>query len=90
MTMVWIGIAYSFQPDMFHEWWTVAYDYLSPIQQGFDEYGHKLMERFSWGHAFYAINKDLFDAYSKCRDSSDVVKVQNELIAKMTQEQEGI
>ncbi|KAJ3413041.1 ribosome biogenesis protein tsr3 [Chytridiales sp. JEL 0842] len=54
----------------------------------FDDYGHKLMERFSWGHAFYNINKDLFAAYSKCRDSADVVRCQNELIAKMEADHE--
>ncbi|KAJ3213739.1 ribosome biogenesis protein tsr3 [Dinochytrium kinnereticum] len=53
---------------------------------GFTDDGHKLMSRFSWGHAFYHINKEVLEMYSKCRDSADVVRAQNEYLAKMEKE----
>ncbi|KAJ3112106.1 ribosome biogenesis protein tsr3 [Phlyctochytrium bullatum] len=53
---------------------------------GFDEYGHNLMSRFNWGHAFYNINKELFEIYSKCKDSADVVKAQSQYLEKIEKE----
>ncbi|KAJ3195319.1 ribosome biogenesis protein tsr3 [Irineochytrium annulatum] len=53
---------------------------------GFDEYGHNLMSRFSWGHAFHNINKELFALYAECTDSADVVRCQNEYIERIERE----
>ncbi|KAI9360042.1 hypothetical protein DFJ73DRAFT_816454 [Zopfochytrium polystomum] len=57
---------------------------------GYDDYGHKLMSRFSWGHAFYQINKDYLALYKACKDSSAVVKCQQELIERLGKEHENL
>ncbi|RKO91307.1 hypothetical protein BDK51DRAFT_21209, partial [Blyttiomyces helicus] len=56
---------------------------------GMDEYGHLLLGRFKWGHAFYEINSELFKIYSSCTDSADVVRAQNEYLAQMEAEWKG-
>jgi pre-rRNA-processing protein TSR3 len=53
---------------------------------GFPTYAHSLMSRFSWGHAFYALNADLFEAYAGCSDSASIVACQNALLGKLEEE----
>ncbi|KAJ8326358.1 ribosome biogenesis protein tsr3 [Batrachochytrium dendrobatidis] len=52
---------------------------------GLDDAGHALLENFGWGHAFYDINKELFDIYSKCTDAADIVQKQTKYIEDMEQ-----
>jgi pre-rRNA-processing protein TSR3 len=49
---------------------------------GLNDLADALLDKFKWGHAFYPLNKELFDAYSQCSDSAAVVQVQNDLLAK--------
>src|SRR3989338_2848350 len=42
--------------------------------------GHELMNKFKWGPAFYDINADLLKAYAACKNSAEVVQVQNDYI----------
>ncbi|KAF2071846.1 hypothetical protein CYY_006838 [Polysphondylium violaceum] len=53
----------------------------------FDQEGHQILSGFKWGSSFYKVNKDLFEQYKVCKDSAEVVKVQNEFIKKCEQEQ---
>ncbi|KAI9179292.1 ribosome biogenesis protein tsr3 [Blastocladiella emersonii ATCC 22665] len=53
---------------------------------GFKDYGDELMSRFTWGHAFYELNETLFELYSKCKDSAEVVEVQNKYIKELEEE----
>ncbi|KAJ3283104.1 ribosome biogenesis protein tsr3 [Blyttiomyces sp. JEL0837] len=53
----------------------------------FNQYGDYLMSKFTWGHAFYKLNKELFDMYSKCKDSTEVVKCQQEYMKKIEEEE---
>eukprot|EP01112_Ceratiomyxa_fruticulosa_P020491 TRINITY_DN698_c0_g1_i1.p1 TRINITY_DN698_c0_g1~~TRINITY_DN698_c0_g1_i1.p1 ORF type:complete len:285 (-),score=57.87 TRINITY_DN698_c0_g1_i1:53-907(-) len=55
---------------------------------GFFEEAHKILEPFKWGHAFYEVNKLLLDRYSKCANSAEVVKVQNDYIEMCEKEAE--
>lgn len=52
---------------------------------GQDVVGHLLMGKFSWGHAFYTLNQELFELYKNCTDAEDVVVKQNIYIAEMQQ-----
>eukprot|EP01133_Synstelium_polycarpum_P004030 gene4030-4667_t len=54
---------------------------------GYDKEAHQILGGFKWGPAFYTVNKDLFERYSKCKDSTEVVQVQNEFIKKCEEEQ---
>ncbi|ORZ33559.1 hypothetical protein BCR44DRAFT_1438218, partial [Catenaria anguillulae PL171] len=51
------------------------------------DYGDELMSRFTWGHAFYELNEMLFEKYAACKDSAEVVAVQNEYIKELEDEQ---
>eukprot|EP01132_Coremiostelium_polycephalum_P001310 gene1310-1653_t len=55
---------------------------------GFDQEGHQILGGFKWGPSFYNVNKDLFQSYSKCADSNQVVQLQNEFIKKCELEQQ--
>jgi pre-rRNA-processing protein TSR3 len=50
---------------------------------GLDEQGHCLLESFGWGYAFWDINKELFERYSKCADGAEVIATQNEYLAEL-------
>ncbi|KAJ3088465.1 ribosome biogenesis protein tsr3 [Quaeritorhiza haematococci] len=50
---------------------------------GLKEYGDEVMGKFKWGHAFYTLNRELLDRYAACRDSVEVVAVQNEYIQQL-------
>lgn len=43
-----------------------------------------IMSVFKWGPAFLVLNHDWLDAYSECKTSTDVVKVQQEIMASHT------
>jgi pre-rRNA-processing protein TSR3 len=53
------------------------------IITGFAELAQIYLSKFKWGQGFYQLNDDLFDKYTNCSDSTEVVKTQNELITEM-------
>ncbi|KAI9207604.1 uncharacterized protein BJ171DRAFT_278201 [Polychytrium aggregatum] len=55
---------------------------------GLDEYGHEVMSKFKWGHAFHELNEGLLERYKTCTDSADVVRVQNDFIATIAAERQ--
>lgn len=55
---------------------------------GLDDHGHALLESFGWGEAFYDINRELFQLYSQCADSAEVVAAQNQYLATIKAEYE--
>ncbi|RCH87833.1 ribosome bioproteinsis protein tsr3 [Rhizopus azygosporus] len=50
---------------------------------GFPEHGEELLSKFKWGHAFKKVNGGLLSRYAKCKDSTEVVAVQNEYLAQL-------
>eukprot|EP00004_Rigifila_ramosa_P026009 TRINITY_DN7927_c0_g1_i1.p1 TRINITY_DN7927_c0_g1~~TRINITY_DN7927_c0_g1_i1.p1 ORF type:complete len:254 (-),score=52.60 TRINITY_DN7927_c0_g1_i1:170-931(-) len=40
----------------------------------------ELMDKFKWGAGFYTINRELFERYSKCKTSTEVIAVQTEYL----------
>lgn len=44
---------------------------------GFKKLAEKYLQKFSWGHGFLELNKDLLEAYAACTDSKSVVKQQD-------------
>lgn len=55
---------------------------------GFPEYGEALMSKFKWGHAFAQVNGELLAQYAKCKDSAEVVSVQNEYLRKIEEDEQ--
>ncbi|KAG0764839.1 hypothetical protein G6F62_004361 [Rhizopus arrhizus] len=54
---------------------------------GFPEHGEALLSKFKWGHAFKKVNGGLLSRYAKCKDSTDVVAVQNEYLAQLEEDE---
>jgi len=53
---------------------------------GFPEIAQHYLSKFGWGQTFIDINRELLDTYSKCKDSSEVIDVQNKYIADALKE----
>ena len=52
----------------------------SLIILGEREQAEEYMGRFNWAPEFIRLNGELLDAYSQAKDSTDVVRIQNEYI----------
>lgn len=46
------------------------------------------LSKFSWGHSFIDLNLSLLDKYAACKDSKEILQVQDEYIK--TEEEERI
>ena len=47
---------------------------------GFQKRAKYILSIFSWGHSFLEINENLLERYAAANNSSEIVKIQNELI----------
>lgn len=54
--------------------------FASLIIMGEKEQADGFLERFNWAPEFLRLNGELLDEYSKAKDSSEVVRIQNEYI----------
>ncbi|KAI8987803.1 hypothetical protein BDF20DRAFT_998367 [Mycotypha africana] len=54
---------------------------------GYPEHGEALLAKFKWGHAFAKVNGGLLSRYAKCKDSTEVIAVQNEYLAKLEEDE---
>jgi pre-rRNA-processing protein TSR3 len=57
---------------------------------GYKEECDTVMSKFRWGESFRKLNQNILDAYAACKDSQEVVKVQNEFLEQMRVEQEEL
>ncbi|KIJ38884.1 hypothetical protein M422DRAFT_210636 [Sphaerobolus stellatus SS14] len=48
---------------------------------GFDKHGEALLEKFSWGHSFWEVNKHLIERYRTCETAEEVSAMQDRIIA---------
>ncbi|TFG33288.1 DUF367 family protein [Candidatus Thorarchaeota archaeon] len=51
---------------------------------GFKEEAEETMSVFKWGPSFITLNRELLDAYAECASSTEVVKVQKEIMDSQT------
>ncbi|KAI8867257.1 DUF367-domain-containing protein [Ramicandelaber brevisporus] len=51
-------------------------------------FGDAVMARFTWGHGFRTLNEDLLIKYRNSRDSTDIVRMQNEYLEQVEKERE--
>lgn len=54
---------------------------------GFPEHAETLLSKFKWGHSFAKVNGPLLARYAACKDSAEVVQVQNEYLKQLEEEQ---
>ena len=47
---------------------------------GYQELAEQYLSKFSWGHSFLSLNKELLDGYAACTDAASVVKFQNDFL----------
>ncbi len=45
---------------------------------GFNEQAKEILSKFKWGPQFITLNKQLLEDYARAKDSTEVVKMQNE------------
>ncbi|KAB5591127.1 Ribosome biogenesis protein tsr3 [Ceratobasidium theobromae] len=50
---------------------------------GLDEYARILLDKFSWGHAFWNVNGGMLKRYKECADAAQVQAVQNDIVAEL-------
>ncbi|KAL0090188.1 hypothetical protein J3Q64DRAFT_1618944, partial [Phycomyces blakesleeanus] len=55
---------------------------------GYPEHGEALLAKFKWGHAFKKVNGGLLSRYAKCKDSAEVVQVQNDYLKQLEEDSE--
>lgn len=53
---------------------------------GFEDLGLILLKQFKWGKSFYDVNRSILDKYAACKDSSEVVKAQEEYLQMLSEE----
>lgn len=51
---------------------------------GFKELSLKILSLIKWGHTFYELNKNLLELYSQCTSIYEVIKIQDEVIKKIS------
>lgn len=54
---------------------------------GEEETANLLLGKFKWGHAFLSLNKELLKAYSQCKDSAEIISVQNSWLSQQQSSQ---
>lgn len=53
---------------------------------GMKEQAHMVLSKFTWGHAFFQVNDELLTRYAQCRNSTEIVAVQNQWIEQCERE----
>lgn len=56
---------------------------------GQDEQAEQFMGRFNWAPEFMRLNGDMLEDYAKAKDSTEVVRIQNEYISRIVGNGEG-
>ncbi|KAJ8468902.1 hypothetical protein ONZ45_g17071 [Pleurotus djamor] len=56
---------------------------------GFDEYAERLLDGFGWGGSFYKVNKPYIVKYRECKDSDEISKMQETIIADLDRQYEA-
>ena len=49
---------------------------------GFKEKAQNILSIFSWGHSFIELNNYLLEKYSQAKDSSEIIKIQKEMVKR--------
>ena len=58
----------------------------SKLRVGHTDWAERVLEGFSWGHAFFEVNAGLLEKYAACKDAEEVGKVQETWLARLEKE----
>ena len=50
---------------------------------GFKEEAKLILSKFSWGHTFIELNKELLEGYSMCSTKDEVIRIQEEVLSRL-------
>jgi len=53
---------------------------------GYNDLANELLDKFKWGITFYNNNSHLLQKYAQCKDSNEIIAVQNEYLATCEKE----
>ena len=56
---------------------------------GMEDVAREVMSKFRWGHSLWELNDELLNKYAACKDSKEVVSVQNEYLDHIKAEQDA-
>lgn len=54
---------------------------------GFDSIADFYLGKFSWGHSFPSLNKDLLESYAVCTTSAEIIRAQTDFLARTSEKQ---
>ena len=54
---------------------------------GFDSIADFYLGKFSWGHSFPSLNKDLLESYAVCKTSVEIIRAQTDFLARSGEKQ---
>ncbi|KAF5304436.1 hypothetical protein FQR65_LT07966 [Abscondita terminalis] len=54
---------------------------------GYSDIAEKYLSKFTWGHSFLDLNKELLDNYAACKSSQEIISAQDDYIKKEQQRQ---
>ncbi|KAG8858276.1 ribosome biogenesis protein tsr3 [Tulasnella sp. 330] len=57
---------------------------------GYDQYAEKLLEKFSWGHSFWEVNKNLINQYRTCSTAEEVQKIQEVILINIEMDRANV
>jgi len=57
---------------------------------GYNDVARHILNQFKWGSSFEHINRELFEMYSKCENSSEIVKAQQNYIYDIQQSKSAL
>ena len=60
------------------------------VSLGEEELGLSLLSKFSWGEGFFDLNRELLEAYARCKDAADVIKAQESYLEEATREKTDV
>lgn len=55
---------------------------------GLREQAEKILSIFKWGEAFFEVNEQFFEAYSKCSNSAEIVEAQQSFMQRDEEEED--
>lgn len=54
---------------------------------GFESHAHRLLKHFRWADEFWRVNGEYIQLYQQCSNSAEVVRAQNDALARAREEQ---
>jgi pre-rRNA-processing protein TSR3 len=81
--MFYIAGTYCINFPMIKNWEVLKKRFMTT---GYQNLAKKYLDKFKWGKTFIELNRDLLDKYAACKDSAEVVQVQQQHMTLLDEE----